>query len=113
MAVIEVRQLSKQFGAAIAVDRLSFQIETGTVTGFLGPNGAGKTTMLRMLPATQAEVAGSAGGVVTSGSSPSFGYLGRRSSLGCAGVWPVAAGPHDPASVRACLRSRWRRRGVG
>ena len=49
MAVIEVRQLTKRFGAVTAVDRLSFQVEEGTVTGFLGANGAGKTTTLRML----------------------------------------------------------------
>ena len=49
MAVIEVRQLSKRFGAVTAVDQLSFQVGPGTVTGFLGPNGAGKTTTLRML----------------------------------------------------------------
>ena len=48
-AVIEVRQLVKRFGAITAVDRLSFQVGIGTVTGFLGPNGAGKTTTLRML----------------------------------------------------------------
>ena len=48
-AVIEVGQLTKRFGTATAVDRLSFQVATGTVTGFLGPNGAGKTTTLRML----------------------------------------------------------------
>jgi ABC-2 type transport system ATP-binding protein len=33
----------------LAVDDLTFKIESGTVTGFLGPNGAGKTTTLRML----------------------------------------------------------------
>jgi ABC-2 type transport system ATP-binding protein len=49
MAVIEVRQLTKQFGRVTAVDELSFEIGSGAVTGFLGPNGAGKTTTLRML----------------------------------------------------------------
>jgi len=48
-AVIEVRQLTKRFGAVTAVDRLSFQVKAGTVTGFLGPNGSGKTSTLRML----------------------------------------------------------------
>jgi len=47
--VIEVEQLSKAFGAVRAVDRVSFTVSPGTVTGFLGPNGAGKTTTLRMV----------------------------------------------------------------
>ena len=41
MAVIQVRQLTKRFGAVAAVDRLSFEIGPGLVTSFLGPNGAG------------------------------------------------------------------------
>jgi ABC-2 type transport system ATP-binding protein len=49
MAVIEVRELTKRFGALTAVDHLSFEVDTGKVVGFLGPNGAGKTTTLRML----------------------------------------------------------------
>ena len=49
MAMIEVRGLTKSFGALRAVDALSFTVDRGTVVGFLGPNGAGKTTTLRML----------------------------------------------------------------
>jgi ABC-2 type transport system ATP-binding protein len=49
MSVIEVDGLTKRFGRVLAVDRLSFRVERGTVVGFLGPNGAGKTTTLRML----------------------------------------------------------------
>jgi ABC-2 type transport system ATP-binding protein len=49
MSVIEVRGLTKRFGPVLAVDRLSFSVERGTIVGFLGPNGAGKTTTLRML----------------------------------------------------------------
>ena len=49
MATIEVRELTKRFGTILAVDRVSFDVEQGSVTGFLGPNGAGKTTTLRML----------------------------------------------------------------
>jgi ABC-2 type transport system ATP-binding protein len=48
-AVLEVRRLTKEFGAKRAVDDLTFEVDAGTVTGFLGPNGAGKTTTLRML----------------------------------------------------------------
>ncbi len=46
---IEIRGLSKTFGAVRAVNDLSFSVPPGTVTGFLGPNGAGKTTTLRIL----------------------------------------------------------------
>jgi ABC-2 type transport system ATP-binding protein len=49
MSVIEADGLTKRFGRVLAVDRLSFTVERGTVVGFLGPNGAGKTTTLRML----------------------------------------------------------------
>jgi ABC-2 type transport system ATP-binding protein len=49
MAPVEIRDLSKHFGAVAAVNHLSFDIEPGRVTGFLGPNGAGKSTTLRAL----------------------------------------------------------------
>jgi ABC-2 type transport system ATP-binding protein len=47
--MIEVRNLSKRYGATVAVDRLSFDVRPGAVTGFLGPNGAGKSTTMRLL----------------------------------------------------------------
>ena len=46
---IELRAVSKRFGAVEAVRDLTFQIACGEIVGFLGPNGAGKTTTLRML----------------------------------------------------------------
>src|SRR3984957_7446476 len=48
-AMIEVRGLTKRYGAKTAVDSLTFSIEPGKVTGFLGPNGAGKTTTMRCI----------------------------------------------------------------
>lgn len=47
--MIETRNLGKRFGSRVAVDDLSFQVETGEVLGFLGPNGAGKSTTMKML----------------------------------------------------------------
>ncbi|MGP9539596.1 ABC transporter ATP-binding protein [Brachybacterium sp. AOP43-C2-M15] len=46
---LEVRALTKRYGARAAVEDLSFVCAPGTVTGFLGPNGAGKSTTLRIL----------------------------------------------------------------
>ena len=47
--MIEARGLTKRFGDKLAVDRLSFTVEPGRVTGFLGPNGAGKSTTMRLI----------------------------------------------------------------
>jgi ABC-2 type transport system ATP-binding protein len=47
--MIEIQDLTKRYGRAVAVDRLSFTVRPGTVTGFLGPNGSGKSTTLRMI----------------------------------------------------------------
>ena len=58
--MIEVSNLTKQFGHKKAVDDLSFSVKKGEVLGFLGPNGAGKSTTMRVvtgfLPPTIGEV---------------------------------------------------------
>jgi ABC-2 type transport system ATP-binding protein len=46
---ILVEGLVKRFGDVVALDRIDFQVPTGTVFGLLGPNGAGKTTAIRIL----------------------------------------------------------------
>lgn len=58
--VVSVRGLSKRYGEVVAVDRLTFELERGTITGFLGPNGAGKTTTLRLLLGLAEPTAGEA-----------------------------------------------------
>jgi ABC-2 type transport system ATP-binding protein len=47
--MIEVKQLTKQYGTRLAVDHISFKAKPGEVVALLGPNGAGKTTTMRML----------------------------------------------------------------
>ncbi len=47
--VIEIRDLTKTYGAVTAVKDVSLRIEKGEVFGLLGPNGAGKTTLIKML----------------------------------------------------------------
>jgi ABC-2 type transport system ATP-binding protein len=46
---ILTENLTRRFGDFVAVDHLSFEVETGQVLGYLGPNGCGKTTTIRML----------------------------------------------------------------
>ena len=84
--MIEVKDLTKSFGAVTAVDHITFSVNKGEILGFLGPNGAGKTTTMRILtgfiPAT--------GGTATIAGFDSFedsmevrrriGYSSRRCS---------------------------------
>ena len=49
MAMIELRQLSKTYGAVTALSNLDLSVPEGCLYGLLGPNGAGKTTTLRIL----------------------------------------------------------------
>ncbi len=47
--MVEVRNLTKRYGANLAVDHVSFSIEEGSIVGFLGPNGAGKSTTMNII----------------------------------------------------------------
>lgn len=47
--LLELRDVSVRFGGNVAVDRVSFSVEAGTVTGLIGPNGAGKTTTFNVI----------------------------------------------------------------
>jgi ABC-2 type transport system ATP-binding protein len=47
--MIKVENLCKAFGPKLAVNNVSFNVESGEVLGFLGPNGAGKSTSMRMI----------------------------------------------------------------
>ncbi|AHM58134.1 putative ABC transporter ATP-binding protein YfiL (plasmid) [Peptoclostridium acidaminophilum DSM 3953] len=57
--IIEVRNLSKQFGNFQAVREVSFSVESGEIFAFLGPNGAGKTTIINMLTGLAKPTSGS------------------------------------------------------
>ena len=47
--MVEVRNLTKRYGANLAVDHVSFTIEEGSIVGSLGPNGAGKSTTMNII----------------------------------------------------------------
>jgi ABC-2 type transport system ATP-binding protein len=84
---IEVRNLSRRFGAFRAVDDLTFDVRRGEIFGFLGSNGAGKSTTIRMLCGLLQPTAGGAsvGGIDVrndpEGVKRRIGYMSQRFSL--------------------------------
>lgn len=56
--MIEVKHLSKKYGTNLAVDDLSFTVESGKIYGFLGPNGAGKSTTMNIITGCLAPTSG-------------------------------------------------------
>jgi ABC-2 type transport system ATP-binding protein len=58
--MIEARELTKRYGDKLAVDRLTFTVRPGIITGFLGPNGAGKSTVMRTILGLSAPTSGTA-----------------------------------------------------
>ncbi len=59
-AMIQIKNLRKEFGPILAVDNVSFDVPKGQVLGFLGPNGAGKSTTMKMVTGFLAPNAGTA-----------------------------------------------------
>jgi len=57
--LLQVKNLSRRYGAQWAVQDISFEIHRGEVLGFLGPNGAGKSTTMQMVTANLAPTTGS------------------------------------------------------
>jgi ABC-2 type transport system ATP-binding protein len=95
--MIEAAGLVKRYGTVTAVDRLSFTVPAGSVTGFLGPNGSGKTTTMRMILGLDAPDAGS----VTVNGRP---YAGYRRPLREAGALLDAKAVAPGRSARQHLR---------
>lgn len=59
MSLLEVKELTKSYNGALAVDRVSFTLEERTATALIGPNGSGKTTTLSMIAGLLKESEGS------------------------------------------------------
>jgi ABC-2 type transport system ATP-binding protein len=58
--MIIVKDVTKRYARAVAVDQISFSVAKGQIVGFLGPNGAGKTTTMRILTCFLSPTAGTA-----------------------------------------------------
>ena len=57
--MIEVKNLTKRYGANTALNKVSFKVEEGTIVGFLGPNGAGKSTTMNIITGYLSATSGS------------------------------------------------------
>lgn len=58
--MIDVKDLTKDYGQRRAIDKLNFSITKGDVVGFLGPNGAGKSTTMKIITGFMAPSQGTA-----------------------------------------------------
>jgi len=96
-APVEIHELTKRYGSTLAVDRLSFTVARGSITGFLGPNGAGKSTTLRALLGL---VRPSSGEARVEGQP----YAGLRAPLQTVGAVLEAESFHPARSGRNHLR---------
>lgn len=85
--IIDVRSLSRSFGALVAVRDVSFQVHRGSIFGLLGPNGSGKSTIIRMLlgilPPTRGDACVLSMNVRTDSEKikPRIGYMSQQFSL--------------------------------
>jgi ABC-type branched-subunit amino acid transport system ATPase component/ABC-type branched-subunit amino acid transport system permease subunit len=86
--VLQVRDVSREFGGVRAVSDVSFGIAEGRVTGLIGPNGAGKSTLLAMLAGT---LPVSAGHVVYAGQDVTRLPAFRRARLGLVRTFQLAS----------------------
>ncbi|MFF8804641.1 ABC transporter ATP-binding protein [Streptomyces omiyaensis] len=82
--MLELEELVRDFGSHRAVDRVSFRVSEGRMTGFVGGNGAGKTTTMRMIMGVLASNGGTVrwqGSPATAEDRRDFGYMPEERGL--------------------------------
>lgn len=76
--VLEIKNVTKQFGDTVLIDELSFTVPKGAIVGIVGGNGAGKSTLFRMIAGTETPTSGE----VLVGATVTLGYVDQsRDSL--------------------------------
>ena len=82
--MLEIRNLTRQYGDTTVVDDISFEVLPGRMTGFVGGNGAGKTTTMRMIMGVLAPNGGEVlwnGAPITVEQRRDFGYMPEERGL--------------------------------
>ena len=121
MAIIECKNVCKNFGEKVALDHVSLEIPEGQIFGLLGPNGAGKTTLIRIInritipnggevlfngrPITQADVA-------RIGYMPEERGLYRKMKVGDQAMYLAQLKGMTAADARAALKDWFVRFGI-
>jgi ABC-2 type transport system ATP-binding protein len=95
--MIEIRNLTKRYGALTAVNDISFTVTPGQVLGFLGPNGAGKSTTMKMITGFLTPTSGT---VTVCGHDVENDPLAAKA---CMGYLPEGAPSYGEMTVRSFL----------
>jgi ABC-2 type transport system ATP-binding protein len=102
--VLEVRKLTKHYGALVAIHDLSFDVRPGEVLGLLGPNGSGKSTTVKILAGLLRPTAGD---VILDGADALSAREAFKAVLGYVPEEPhlysYLSGP-EPAACRTAAR---------
>jgi ABC-2 type transport system ATP-binding protein len=95
--MIEINHLTKSYGALLAVNDISFNVEPGQVLGFLGPNGAGKSTTMKMITGFLTPTSGS---IKVCGHDVQAAPIAAKA---CMGYLPEGAPSYAEMTVRTFL----------
>lgn len=101
MAYVEIRGISKRFGATAALSDVSLSVDAGTVHGLLGENGAGKSTLMKVLSGI---VRPDAGEVTINGRALALGSPQASRDIGLAMAYQeLSAPPNITVATKLCL----------
>lgn len=95
--MLTIQDLGRRYGERVALDGVSFTVESGTIVGLLGANGAGKSTLLRTIAGLQSP---DVGHVLVAGHDPARDPVPAKLEIGYAAEQPSF---HDELSAREYL----------
>ena len=86
MPILETKNLSKHFGALVAVDGVDYEVDSGELRSIIGPNGAGKTTFFNMIAG---DLIPTSGQVIFDGADVSEVPAHERSHMGIGRTYQI------------------------